>query len=371
MRLTNDIILQEFYGWWQLAVCSFAFAALLSIWWHIGKKQNDFGQVWLALSVLCWGISGAVEIYYAQQLMEQNLPDKMPLSLGGWRSILSLCNSLFILLALPWFKYIPERITSLVKSDYWYYIIGLPFVFSLIPMLSTIFFDRSYKILSELDLYYAFFTLVFLAMVLFESFEKRRLRLLAWLSVVCILITLAGQLLKLWGNEVNLMLFAAVFKTCLIMLFFALALSWVKDLVEDQTISAARLKLQFSRTKNSNGKFEQKVRIQGLPGMIEKTIVLTPALYQLFRVFAEKKGQSDPWLEIKPKSEQRSGKTYDIQDHNEIKRLLNALLDGIYGKGAWSNEKHAQPLKLALFQFSDKRDRKIKLNIPSEHISLK
>ncbi|MEL6987171.1 MAG: hypothetical protein AAGK97_05015, partial [Bacteroidota bacterium] len=57
-----------FYGWWQCIVCLFSFLALLGIWYHIGRKQNDFGQVYLAISVLCWSFSGIAEIYYARQM---------------------------------------------------------------------------------------------------------------------------------------------------------------------------------------------------------------------------------------------------------------------------------------------------------------
>ena len=116
--------LLSFYGWWQLAVCFFAFLALIAIWWHIGRKQNDFGQVWLALSVLCWSFSGGVEVFFAEQFMKEghvvyeelnvlldssaldqavleteykalkNIQDSRSFQLDGWRSILSLFNSL-------------------------------------------------------------------------------------------------------------------------------------------------------------------------------------------------------------------------------------------------------------------------------------
>ena len=65
--INNETFL--FYGWWQFSVCLSAFIALLSIWWHIGKKQNDLGQVWLALSVLAWSFSGAVEVYFVSYSM--------------------------------------------------------------------------------------------------------------------------------------------------------------------------------------------------------------------------------------------------------------------------------------------------------------
>ncbi|MFL1896849.1 hypothetical protein ACJRPK_14175 [Aquimarina sp. 2-A2] len=72
-----------FYGWWQFAACLFAFIALMAIWWHIGKKQNDFGQVWLALSILCWSLSGLAEIYFTLSNIQSNF------LVEGVRSILS------------------------------------------------------------------------------------------------------------------------------------------------------------------------------------------------------------------------------------------------------------------------------------------
>ncbi len=88
-----DFQLLFYFGMWQQVTCLFAFVGLMSIWYHIGRKNGDYGQVWLALSILCWSISGFVDsnAFYESQLIQLN----------GWKSILSLCNSLFILLALP------------------------------------------------------------------------------------------------------------------------------------------------------------------------------------------------------------------------------------------------------------------------------
>ncbi len=366
----NNLILQEFYGWWQFAVCSFACVALLSIWWHIGKKQNDFGQVWLALSLLCWGLLGVVEVIYARSMFTSGheIDSGALLQLQGWRSILSLCNSFLILLALPWFRYIPNRLHSLIRSKNWYLIIGLPFLFSLIPMLSIILTGRSNEILGELDLYYAFFTLVFLGAVLYESFASRRLKLLAYLSLICIFVTLMGQILKLTGEPINMMLVSAIFKSCLIMLFFALALSWVKDLVEEKALLSEQIKLTLSKLKNEKGRYEHKVLIQGIPGIESKEARLTKAPFDLLETFVERSRSGVPWLEIKPKSDPRSNKSYDIQDYNEIKRLVDCLLDGIYQKNNWVQDKHALPLRNALFEMSENRDRKIRLRVPSENI---
>ena len=99
-------------------------------------------------------------------------------------------------------------------------------------------------------------------------------------------------------------------------------------------------------------------------------VLLTPALYQLLFEFARRKKEGvDPWLEIKPKNFDRS-KTYDINDHNEIKRLLSALLDGVFGKENWTRDHHQIPLKNTLFEMSEKRERRIQLALPSENIVL-
>ncbi|MDJ0645825.1 MAG: hypothetical protein QNJ57_07580 [Flavobacteriaceae bacterium] len=361
LNISNDILF--FYGWWQFSVCLFAFVALMAIWYHIGRRQGDFGQVWLALSVLCWSISGALEVYYAQRVLVDSF------MLDGWRSILSLFNSLFILLALPWFRYLPKPVEHIIKSKYWIYIIGLPFLFSLLPTFSKMLSGKTLSLISELDVYYAFLTLGFLGFVLWESFAKRRLKLLAWLSTVTVIITLIAQLYKLTDASINLTLFSAIFKTALIMLFFALALSWVKELAENVIPDAKDFHLKFMKIKSANGKYQHLVTLIGLPGG-ERKVNLTPAGYELFLKFAVRKKESgNNWLEIKPKNFDLA-RSYDINDYNEIKRLLIALLDGVFGKENWTRDHHLNPLKASLFEMSEKRERKIRLAVPPENISL-
>ena len=352
-----------FYGWWQFATCLFAFIALVSIWWHIGKRQNDFGQVWLALSILCWSISGLAEVYFAKS------PDVNNIYLEGFRSVLSLFNSLFILLALPWFRYLPKFLESLITSKYWPWIVGLPFLFSLLPTINKMVWGRE-GIINELDVYYAVLTLIFLGMVLWHSFSKRRLISLAYLSLLCVGITLLAQFYKLSGSVINLTLFSAIFKTCLIMIFFALALSWVKELSENTIPRTDEISLLFEVIRKRD-KVERVVSFGGFLGSGNRKIPLTTAQYELFHRFAKlKKSSNDDWLEIRPKNHPDKNKTYDIRDYNEIKRLLLSLLDGLYGKGNWTRTQHLNPLKDTLFELSKKRERKIRLRIPSNNIKL-
>ncbi|MEL6924295.1 MAG: hypothetical protein AAFO94_09620 [Bacteroidota bacterium] len=398
LQQLTEFRLLAFYGWWQFGVFLFAFAALMIIWYHIGRRQQDFGQVWLALSVLCWSFSGLIEVYFAQQWQSEQqevlsafaksnnaftytdleaafakfdtAQQRQQYLLEGWQSILSLFNSLFILLALPWFRYMPGRLEAIIKSKYWGIIIGLPFLFSLLPTVSKMIMGRSLGLISEPDVYYAVLTLSFLGFVLWASFANRRLQLLAWLSVVCILITFIAQVLKIFGPELNQTLFSAIFKASLIMIFFALALSWVRELSENIIPPARQLYLRFAQSKNEKGKLQNIVLVNGLPGGQERRVSFTPALYELFLEFARRRKSNvkEGWLEIKPKNDDRSSITYDIHDHNQIKRILHTLLDGLFGKGAWSKVQHEQPLRQALFESSAQRDRLIRLKVPGENI---
>lgn len=376
LGLENKYQILNFYGWWQVGVCLFAFLGLMSIWYHIGRKQKDFGQVWLALSILCWSISGAVIVYFTSNHAELDFNNASwirseELRLTGWLSILSLLNSLFILLALPWFKYLPTFIAPVIKSKFWPIIVGLPFIFSLLPTISKLFTGHQSGLISELDVYYSVLTLLVLGVVLWESFVKRRLALLAYLAVICILITFAAQIYKLSDNDVNQILFSAIFKTSLIMIFFALALSWVKDLTEKITSSSTDIYLKAFRVKKNEKSFANKLSIKGLNGAKENTIDLTNKNYDLLTKFiAKKKSDKEGWLEIKPKSDSRSGKSFDINDHNEIKRLLGSILDGIYGKGLWSKVEHETPLKSILFEMSSQRERKIRLSTPASNLEI-
>ena len=362
--MSESLSILYFYGWWQTVVCLFACLGLLAIWWHLGRKRKDYGQIWLALSIFCWSISGVIEIVFVtKELNNVELLD-------GLRSITSLFNSLFILLALPWFKYLPAYSTSIIQSKSWHWIIGLPFLFSLLPTLNKLFTGSSISPIEELDVYYSTLTLIFLAGVLWTSFIKRRLPILAYLSLLCVGITFVAQIYKLSDANINMTLFSAIFKSCLIMIFFALALSWIKELSENVIPENSKLHLLLRKMKLENSKMKYLVAISGIPHMPVRECHLSRGNFELLEKFAEAKAAGDQWLEIKPKESTRGQKSYDIKDHNEIKRLLNSILDGLFGKGSWSSENHFIPLKNALFEYSKERPRIIRLQLSPRQVNI-
>ncbi|MEM9916746.1 MAG: hypothetical protein AAF990_01545 [Bacteroidota bacterium] len=398
-----ELELLTFFGYWQILTGFFAFVALLGIWWHIGRKQKDFGQVWLALSVLCWSFSGSVEVYFANQTNQEvevvqkaldaelanmdgaRLEDggftaaldklearkaKQKTLLDGLRSILSLLNSLFILMALPTFRHIPKPIEFLLQSKAWFPFIFLAFLICFLAILSTFAAGPSHFTV-VLDVIYALVpTLPFLGWILWESFDKRGLKILAWLSVLCIAFTTVAQLYKLYADDPILILMAAVFKTSLIMIFFALALSWVKELSEFVVPQPGHLYLYFDRHKSASGKVVHIIRLKGLPWPAELPLTLTRSPFNLLLKFAQHKQQeADGWLEIKPKKGSRNGKEYDIQDHNQLIRLLSSLLDEVARQQGGTSLDRKQ-LKEVLFESSPERERLIRLRIPPVNLHI-
>jgi len=324
--IAREQLLLNTFGWWQFSVCLFSFVALMSIWWHIGRRQSDKGQVWLAVSVLCWSLSGLVEVYYSHLLGSDNSIANIKSDMGSLKSILSLCNSFFILMALPYFRYLPNKLSSVIESDFWKFIVGIPFLLACLPILSKYIFGRQYNFINDLDVYYSILTLLFLGAVLWESFERRQLKLLSILSVVCIIITFVAQLYKPLDNILNQLLFSAIFKTCLIMIFFALALSWVKEILEesvkyiDFNPDSKKVKIKIAN---------RKVTISEIwPGM-EHSFTLTDNQHKLLALYLERKLDGDKILTIKPDNSRDENK-YDIQDHKEISRLVKAILKGIF-----------------------------------------
>lgn len=357
--IARESLLLSTFGWWQFAVCLFAFTALMAIWWHLGRKKNDNGQVWLAISVLCWSLSGLIEVLYAHRFDESELLSTYKSDMGSLKSILSLANSFFILMALPYFRYLPGRLTSIIESDSWKYIVGIPFVLAIIPILAKYLLDREYNFVNDLDVLYSILTLIFLAAVLWESFARRKLKLLSILSSVCIIITLIAQLYKPLDNTLNQLLFSAIFKTCLIMIFFALALSWVKEvletaqLVKQWTFDPQKIKIhQKGKNVNINGLGDGKthqIKMTRMTGLLLQKFILRRHESKLDR----------QWLTITPI------KNPDIKQENEIVRMLKRILDEILGKGEW-DDKLFQKMRDS---FRERGINKVRLLLDKENIS--
>ena len=62
--------------------------------------------------------------------------------------------------------------------------------------------------------------------------------------------------------------------------------------------------------------------------------------------------------------------SFDISDHNQIKRIVTTMLDQLHGKDNWTAEQHYTPFRNALFEVSSEKERRIRLAIPKEQLDL-
>lgn len=364
-----------FYGSWQVVICLFSGIALLSIWSHVTKKDEpgdrDRGLLWVAISIFMWSFSGAVDLLYAQRVGRFGMPtEAIQIIFDGSRSVLSILNSAFLLLALPWFHYKPQWLRFLLQSQIWFFVVLVPWlfcIFATILMFARIIIPSSVSFIYLFDFLYAIFTLGFLGVILWASFAKRGLHILAYLSALCIVCTLTAQVLKLFTGfdlEFWRLLSDGIFKTALILLFFALSLSWVEELSKNVAVSAGDLWLELWQ-KSGNGRKNAYLATFTIPEWMQnRTIAFTEKNFQLLQKFAEKRLQEPEtdggWLEIQPKSLKHN--RFDIKDYNEINRILDAMLNDVKGENNWLPVDR-QDLKKILFEYDASKSRRIRLRV--------
>ena len=125
-------------------------------------------------------------------------------------------------------------------------------------------------------------------------------------------------------------------------------------MAENVIPNSSDLHINFQKNKLLSGKIENLVLLKGFPGSEKRKVKLSPALFEPFIKFSERKLSDADRLEIKPKNFSASNKTFDIKGDNEVKRLLISLLDSVFGKDNWTTEHHLNPLKTTLFEMSEK-----------------
>ena len=249
------LLVEKFHILAQIFISLLGGILLLAIWYNIRKrfrkileeddnqKRVDKGLLYLSLAMFVWVFSG---IWTYLSLAADISP---PLIEQVVRNLFSTLNNLFFLLALFYFYYAPSFLYKNEKN-----VQRLIYGILIISALSIVLFqyfgeapNASGIIISFLpDLLLSAFLSAILMVSFYQTFVKRGLRLIAFISVIVILLMFLSQLPEVFAaldNRFLNNLVRIVAKTSLIAIFLVLATSWVIQLAN--TPVASEMRIQF------------------------------------------------------------------------------------------------------------------------------
>jgi len=246
---------EKFHILTQIFISLLGGVLLLAIWYNIrqrfrkiledddNQKRVDKGLLFLSLAMFVWvlsgvwtymGLSGDIASPTIRQLV---------------RSLFSIFNNLFFLLALFYFYYAPAFLYKNEKN-----VQRIIFLILGISVLSFILFQKfgenpnsaGIRISFLPDLILSAFLSGLLLVSFYQTFLQRGFKLIAGISVLVILAMFASQLPEVFAaldNDFGNNLLRIVSKTSLIAIFLVLATSWVIQLAN--TPKASEMQLKF------------------------------------------------------------------------------------------------------------------------------
>lgn len=267
---------EEFHILSQIFISFIGGVLLLAIWYNIRQrfwkileedekqKRVDKGLLYLSLAMFVWVFSG-IWTYLGLGLTDGLFS---PQSKQVVRSLFSILNNLFFLLALFYFYYAPAFLYKNEKN-----VQRLIFGIVAISGFSIFLFQymgeepkMGIKISFVPDLLLSAFLSALLIVSFYKTFVKRGLKLIAGISVFVILMMFVSQLPEVFDGfgdkDINNLL-RIVAKTSLISIFLVLATSWVIQLANTPIASEMSIKfMDWSIVKitiPSKGMIEQTI----------------------------------------------------------------------------------------------------------------
>ena len=206
------------------------------------KKRVDQGLLYLSLALFVWVFSGLWN-YISTQF---GFFGKFEYQIGIY--LLSIVNNMFFLLALFYFHYAPGFIYKNTKNVR--LIISIIILVTMSTfILSSIGGDLDYqgiRVYAIPDLLLSGFVSFLLMVSLYRTFMKRSLQLVAYISILVIVLMFVSQLPEVFqalNNSYTPILIKLISKTALIFIFLVLATSWVIELAN--TPKANEMKIKF------------------------------------------------------------------------------------------------------------------------------
>lgn len=225
-----------FYTLSHISISLIGGILLLAIWYNIRKrfiqlleenedeKRIDKGLLFLSLALFVWASSGCWMFFYQGTSFSATIGYTVGLNL------FSVLNNVFLLLAISYFYYAPKFIYRNKKN-----VLILIFV-TIIVSGSTVLLSNFDNVQSTIkmsalpDLILSVFISILLMISLYQTFVKRGLVIIAFISIIVICLMFVSQLPEMF-NDFNdgfiNNLIKLVSKVSLITLFMVLATAWV------------------------------------------------------------------------------------------------------------------------------------------------
>ena len=248
------MLVEKFHILAQIFISFLGAVLLLAIWYNIrqrfrtileedeNQKRVDKGLLYLSLAMFVWVCSGIWTYIGLTMELESDVLKQ------GVRSLFSILNNLFFLLALFYFYYAPTFLYNNEKN-----VKRIIFFIVAISGLSIVLFQyfgeepnaQGIKISFLPDLMLSAFLSGLLLISFYKTFLKRGLKVIAGISVGVILLMFISQLPEVFAvfeNNFTNNLVRIVAKTSLISIFLVLATSWVIQLANTPVASEMTFK---------------------------------------------------------------------------------------------------------------------------------
>lgn len=247
--------LNQFYILAHIGISFIGALLLLALWYNINKnfkrllveddnqKRLDKGLVYISMSIFVWVISGLWVLFTASQGLTGGIVHQIGINL------LSTLNNLFLLLALFYFVEAPAFLYQNPKNVR-RIIIGILLLAGISVTLALFYKNEpvwGMKLGNLPDFILSGFLSIILLITLFKTFHRRSLEIVAFISVISILLMFTSQLAEVFvglEHAFSNNLIKIVAKTSLIATFLVLATTWVIALAN--TPSQDEMSLQFT-----------------------------------------------------------------------------------------------------------------------------
>ena len=328
------MLVEKFHILAQIFISLLGGTLLLAIWYNIrqrfrkileedeSQKRVDKGLLYLSLAMFVWVLSGiwtymGLEGDFASSEVRQAV-----------RSLFSIFNNLFFLLALFYFYYAPAFLYNNEKN-----VKRLIFFTIAISVFSMVLFQYfgeepnsfGIKISFLPDLLLSAFLSALLAISFYKTFLKRGLKVIAGISVGVILLMFLSQLPEVFANfqdDFTNNLIRIIAKISLISIFLVLATSWVIQLANTPVASEMQLKfMDWSMVKIT---IPSKEILEQTVDFGSKTTQYKNLLK--FAIRRQRAEGSDQCLEVSAGGELKS-QTYLTRIIDNINQILT--LDGL------------------------------------------